>query len=259
MFKSKNFKVAFCAGAIGLSTIAFAGSVAGTGGATEVTQIMNNLELLKTGMDTATTTATTIQKYKTQLEQYRNQIINTTGLDPMKVNAQLGQLDKSYQSLTNYQALLTKTNGSMSAQMEAWNQRYATAKVAGRTVREQLEAEQKLRDQRNAAAMERAKRDQEILEETRADIQELRAAEASIPHDEGVSKSVQNMHRTMNKIAFQNTRMIEALVVSNQAKSSEAGDVNAEKAAAERRAKSFENYQRTLNKQQQEFITPAAK
>ncbi len=254
MFKSKLIVFSIAIGAISVSPAALAGSVAGTGGATEITQFMNNSELIKMGVDGAQTAVTTVNEYMVQIEQYRNQLINTVGIDPMKLNAQLNSLNTSYQQLANYRNQLLKTNGSMSTQLDAWNLRYSTAKVAGRTLKEQLDAEAKMREARNATAIERAKRDEQIMQEVNADIEQLRQAEADIPKSEGMNESIQNMHRTMNKIAFQNTKMIELLVESNAANRNNNVDRNIDAENTNRIEKNRTDYEAALRKRQLDFV-----
>lgn len=257
MFKSKFVAISIAIGAISVLPAAYAGSVAGTGGATEVTQIMNNSELLKMGVDGAQTAVTTVNQYMVQIEQYRNQLINTVGIDPMKLNAQLNSLNTSYQQLASYRDQLIRTSGSMNNQLDAWGQRYTTAKVAGRTLKEQLEAEAKLREARNGAAMERAKRDEQIMQEVNSDIEQLRQAEADIPKSQGMNESIQNMHRTMNKIAFQNTKMIELLVESNAANRNNNMDRNVSEENINRKEQYRRDYEAALRKRQLEFAKPA--
>lgn len=257
--KSKFIAISIAIGSMAAFPAAFAGSVAGTGGATEVTQIMNNAELLKMGVDGAQTAVTTVNQYMVQIEQYRNQLINTVGIDPMKLNAQLNSLNTSYQQLANYRNQLLRTTGSMTNQIDAWNLRYSTARVAGRTLKEQLEAEAKLRESRNTVAIERAKRDEQIMQEVNTDIDQLRQAEADIPRSQGMNESIQNMHRTMNKIAYQNTRMIELLVESNAANRNQGMDKNIEEENASRVDKYRRDYQNAISKRQQEFVVTPPK
>jgi hypothetical protein len=256
MFKSKFFALVVSVSSVFWGAYVHAGSVAGTGGSTEITQLMNNSELLKMGVDGAQTAVTTVNQYMVQIEQYRNQLINTVGIDPMRLNSQLASLNNSYQQLSNYRAQLLRTNGSMNTQLDAWSLRYSTAKVAGRTLKEQLEAEQAMRESRNSAAIERAKRDQQIMDDVNRDIDELRTAEADIPKSAGMNESIQNMHRTMNKIAFQNTKMIELLVESNAANRNQNLDRNVDSENSNRVEKYRRDYQDALRKRQLDFIAP---
>jgi len=256
MFKSKFIALAVVIGAVSSIPCVNAGTVAGFGGSTEITHLMNNAELLKMGVDGAQTAVTTVNQYMVQIEQYRNQLINTAGMDPMKLNAQVNSLNTSYQQLANYRDQITRTSGSMNYQLDAWGQRFTTAKVAGRTLKEQLEAEAKLREARNGAALERAKRDEQIMQDVNRDIDQLRQAEADIPKSQGLNESIQNMHRTMNKIAYQNTKMIELLVEGNAANRTNNMDRNVDAENSNRVEKYRRDYQDALQKRQQEFIAP---
>jgi len=254
MSKSNFIAISIAIASLAAFPAAFAGSVAGTGGATEVTQIMNNAELLKMGVDGAQTAVTTVNQYMVQIDQYRNQLINTVGIDPMRLNGQLNSLNTSYQQLGNYRNQLLRTSGSMTNQLDAWDLRYSTAKLSGRTLKQQLEADAKLREARNGAAMERARRDEQIMQEVVTDIDQLRQAEAEIPRSVGMNESIQNMHRTMNKIAYQNTRMIELLVESNAANRNNNVDRNIDAENANRIDRNRTGYEDALRKRQLEFI-----
>lgn len=230
----------------------------GVGGSSEITQIMNNAELVKVGVDGAQTAVTTTNQYMMQIQQYRTQLINTVGMDPMKLNAQLSSLDTSYQQLSNYRNQLMRTSGSMNRQVDAWNLRFDTAKLAGRSVREQLDSEASLRQQRNSVAIEQAKRDEEIMQEVNSDIAALRETEANIPNSLGLNESVQNTHRTMNKIAYQNTRMIELLARSNAQARDGVVDKNVEAEDAARRALENRKYNNAMRQRQTDFVNSLA-
>jgi hypothetical protein len=254
MSKSKHIALALVVSGFALSTVSNAGSVGGFGGSTEFTQLANNAELIKVGVDTSQTSITTVNQYMMQIEQYRNQLINTIGIDPMRSTQELARLDDSYQRLSNYRNTLIRTQGSLNTQLDAWDQRYTAAKVGNRTLSQQLQVEAQLRDQRNAAAIERARRDEEIMQEVNSDIAALRQAESEIPKSQGVNESIQNMHRTMNKIAYQNTRMIELLVASRTTANQTNIDQNVTATDQARRAEERRQYEAALRKRQQEFI-----
>lgn len=68
----------------------FAGSVAGTGGSTEFTQLANNVEL-------AQSYAQLVQSYATQLKQYQNMLTNTLNIP----NQIWGSIQSDLQGLAN--------------------------------------------------------------------------------------------------------------------------------------------------------------
>ena len=230
----------------------------GVGGATEFTQIMNNSELLKIGADGAMTSINTTNQYLTQLQQYRNQLLNTVGMDPSLLNSRLNSLDQSYQQVTNYRNLLTRTQGSIGTQIDAWTTRYDAARLSNRTLQQQVEAEAMLRSQRNATAMAQAKRDEEILQQVNSDIADLREAEAGIPSSLGVNQSIQNTHRTLNKIAYQNATIIELLTRNNAYSRDAATDKIMDAEAMKRRASQVQSYNNDLRKRQADFVNSMA-
>ena len=60
--------------------MARAGSVAGFGGSTEITQIANNIELVQQYAQMASAYATQLNQYATQIQQYNNMVTNTLNI-----------------------------------------------------------------------------------------------------------------------------------------------------------------------------------
>ena len=60
--------------------MARAGSVAGFGGSTEITQLANNIELVQMYLQQAQAYATQLQQWNTQIQQYQNMITNTLNI-----------------------------------------------------------------------------------------------------------------------------------------------------------------------------------
>jgi chemotaxis regulatin CheY-phosphate phosphatase CheZ len=71
-----------------------------------------------------------------------------------------------------------------------------------------------------------------------------------------MNESIQNMHRTMNKIAFQNTKMIELLVENNAANRNNNMDRNVGLENATRVDKYRADYDAALRRRQAEFANP---
>lgn len=228
MSRSSLLKTLVSAAFAGAHVFSMAGGpgAAAGGGATELTQFMNNMELVKVSMDSAQTASTTVSQYMTQMEQYRNQLINTVGINPAVLGPQLQNIDRAYQQISNYRNSLFRVQGSLSQQQDAWNQRYTSARLANKTVAQQIQEDRQLYEQRNQAAMRRLEREQQILDETQRDIQQLSEDEKNIPASLGQNKSIQNMHRSLNKVAFQNSKIIELLVESNALKREQMRDPN---------------------------------
>lgn len=57
-----------------------AGSVAGFGGSTEITQLANNIELVNSYLQQVDAYATQLRQYQTQIQQYQNMVQNTLAL-----------------------------------------------------------------------------------------------------------------------------------------------------------------------------------
>lgn len=185
----------------------FAGSVAGTGGATEVTQIANHAEMVKTSLDSAQTASYTVSQYMTQLEQYRNQLVNTVGVDPAYLNRTLGQIDSTYRQTQGYMGRLTQVRGSLTQQNTAYQQRYDAARLQNMNIKDYAALEAQRLEQGNQAAIARRERDAQIMQQVNQDIVSLQEEQSSLPSSLGMNESIQRMNTSLGRLATQNATM----------------------------------------------------
>lgn len=77
---SKAVAVALAASISFSAPVARAGSVAGFGGSTEITQLANNIELVQQYAQQVQAYATQLQQFQTQIQQYQNMVTNTLNI-----------------------------------------------------------------------------------------------------------------------------------------------------------------------------------
>src|SRR5262245_34141690 len=115
-------------GALGAPAAVAGGSIAG---ATEPTQILNNLDLVKVAADGAVTAQQTVQQYATQLQQYALQQLNNQKLSGLP--AGLGvDAESAAGDLARYRSALERLQGSLSQQASVIEHRLAEARLGGR-------------------------------------------------------------------------------------------------------------------------------
>lgn len=115
---SKAVAVALAASISFSAPVARAGSVAGFGGSTEITQLANNIELAQSYMQQVQSYATQLQQWNTQIQQYQNMLVNTARL-PTQV---WGDIQRSLQAVSNVVSAgqaLAYTASNFGSQFEA--------------------------------------------------------------------------------------------------------------------------------------------
>lgn len=190
------------------SGAAVAGAVVG---ATEITQILNNIQLLKVSMDSALTATTTVKKYMVQLDQYKNQMINTVGVDPSALAANVRDLNTTYQQVASYERALSGLGGSLDAQSKMYDRRLLEAKLKNLSFKDY--AVQASEDARlgNERAKARLENEQAILRQVDADYAFAREKQSEIPAALGHQQSLGLMNSQMNKLVTQNAQVIAIL------------------------------------------------
>jgi len=234
--------------------MAQAGSVGGFGGATEVTQFANNAELVKVSLDSAQTSAYTVSQYMTQLEQYRYQIQNTLGIDPMRMTSSLAQIDNQYQQSRNYLFRINAVRGSLAQQDAAYQQRYDAARLRNMSMNDYIAFEQTRLDQKNQTAIELNRQNQAIIEQNQRNIEELNASQREIPGDLSTNAAIQSMHSTLGRLAISNAGVVNALTIRNKVSIDESSEsatkANEQKGVSER----TNNLRKQLEARQQQFL-----
>ena len=226
MFRSKFSKYPKVLAKSGACVVAFAMSCtlthAGGGGlgpvgqATEWTQLLNNGELIKQGVDSAQTSAYTVSQYMTQLDQYRAQLRNTIGIDPVYLNSSLAQIDNTYRQSQSYLYRINAARGSLSQQNDAYQQRFDAARLQNLSRQDYINMETQRIEQGNQAAIARRQRNLEVIEQSNRDIAELQNEQRNIPNDLSQNESIQKMHATMGRVAVQNATIVSLLADRNE-------------------------------------------
>jgi P-type conjugative transfer protein TrbJ len=192
---------ASCAAAVAGGTVA---------GATEPTQIMNNVELIKVAMDGAVTAKKTVEQYVLQIQQYQNMLTNTMQLAGLPAGL-AGDALKAYTDLMSFKQAITQLQGSLSQQQLAIERRVTEAKLSGKSWQGYL-AEVAVDVAKNQKrAVERLKYEEQVLKQVQSDYTFARNLQNQIPATVGQHQSLQMLNTQMNRVITQNAKMLEVV------------------------------------------------
>ena len=208
MFRSKNWRLAVASALLVGSNIAWAGG--GFAGATEITQILNNLQLVQVAMDGAVTAQKTVQQYSTQLQQYQTQLLNLRALDGLPPGM-AGDSAKAVNDMMRFKQALTSLNGSLAQQSSIMDQRLAEARVGGKGWSGYVQQVAAEAASGNKRAIERLKYEESVLQQVQSDYQFARNLQEQIPATVGQHQSLQLLNTQMNRVVTQNAKMLEVL------------------------------------------------
>jgi len=217
MFRSKNWRLAVASALLVGSSIAWAGGL--VAGATEITQILNNVELVKVAADGAVTAQKTVQQYATQLQQYQAQLLNLRALDGLPTGMG-GDAAKAVNDMMRFKQALTNLTGSLGQQSSIMDQRLAEARLGGKGWSGYVQQVAADAASGNKRAIERLKYEESVLQQVQSDYQFARNLQEQIPATVGQHQSLQLLNTQMNRVITQNAKILEVLsaTVAKEAK-----------------------------------------
>lgn len=218
------------------------GSIAG---ATEPTQILNNLELVKVAMDSAQTAGTVASQYITQLQQYQTQLANLQALAGLPEGLGVDAA-KVLNDLLGYRHALQQLSGSLGTQQAAMEQRLVEARLSGGDWRSYATSVAQSAARQNQRAIERLKYEQSVLQQVQADYTFAREVQGQIPATVGQHQALQLMNTQMNRVVTQNAKLLEVVSATLHQQ--------AEKDAREAEATTRSTADRDLMRQRREAI-----
>lgn len=207
---SKRKSVAAAVFAISLVLMGAARATGLIAGATEPTQIMNNLQLLTNGMEEAKTAATVVSQYQTQLQQYQTQLANLKALGQMPEGLNGDNL-KAISDLGNYRAALQQLTGSLGQQKSVMDQRLTEARLSGKDWNSYVNSVAADAASKNQRAVDRLQYEESVLQQVQSDYSFARNLQSQIPATVGQHQALQLMNTQMNRLITQNAKLLEVL------------------------------------------------
>lgn len=186
-----------------------AGAVAG--GASEWTQIANNIQLAIGAGEQARIVANTMLQYETQLKQYYNELKQLEKLTNIPRNTD--EVSRRINEVSAYRNRLGQVQGSVDQQTSVIRKRMTEAQLAGLTWDEYAAREKDLVAKKNERAIERLKYEESVFRSVESDYQYAREIEPQINNANGVTGAMQIMNQQMNRLVTQNARLIESINV----------------------------------------------
>lgn len=209
MFKSKWVYVLITVGTC-LAMTAHAGTVMGNGGATEVTQWANNLQLSEGVAQQIKIVAQGVQAYKTQLDQFQAQLKAGFKLDPSSGFGSAQSLQSEISAANKYLSSLDTAGASVSALKNDLNARSVEAKLKGMTMKEYIDSEGLKVQRGDARARQRLDTEAQLTQQVTEDFRVSERLSEKIT-DTDTNQSIQLLNLHMNRIIQQNARMTQIM------------------------------------------------
>lgn len=201
------------AAATGLLPVFVSAGGAGGGGATEATQILNNVQLLKIALDGAVTAKKTVDQYSTQLQQFNLEKLNIRSLDGLPAGLGADTL-KAVNDLARYQQALSALQGSLSRQTSAIEQRVAEARLSGKDWNAYVQSVAADAATNQKRAVERLRYEESLIQQVQSDYEFARNLQSKIPATVGQHQSIQMLNSQMNRVITQNGKLLEVVSAS---------------------------------------------
>lgn len=197
---------------VALSVLAAVGARASgaIAGATEPTQILNNIQLLSNGMEEARTAATVISQYETQLQQYQTQLANLKALGQMPAGLD-GDNTNALTNLANYRAAIQQLTGDLGTQQTLMQQRLTEARLSGGDWNSYVNSVAADAANKNERATARLQYEQSVLQQVQSDYTFARNLQSQIPATVGQHQALQLMNSQMNRVVTQNAKLLEVV------------------------------------------------
>lgn len=230
-----NFNKAKIA-AFGLVFCVAVSANAGSKGATEVTQLLNNAELVVQVKEQIKSNKKQLEQYATQLSQFRQQIQDGTNINPYYTKLGLVGLEKEIDKAHETRQAYEKLFGTVDQLSTLWQQRMYEASTTGIPMAEYVKNEADRIQKGNELAIKRIEQERRVMSTIEEDFSLAKKWGDSISYQSGINGSLGLLNTQMNRMLQQNARMIQIMA---QAQGSDKARLEAKKAEDEAQAKTL--------------------
>lgn len=224
----------------------------GVVGATEPTQIMNNLQLVKVALDGAKTAMTVVNQYATQLQQYEAQLLNMMKL-PQLPEGLATDAAKTVNDLIRYKSSLEALAGSLAQQEAAIERRLVEARLGGMDWKTYVARVADEASRKGQRSVERLKYEQSLLEQVQSDYAFARNLQQQIPATVGQHQALQLLNAQMNRVVTQNAKLLEVMSASVREKAEREADEAEAALRYNAEVERMQQRQQAIEKRQREF------
>lgn len=202
----------------------------GFGGATEITQLLNNTQLVMEYGESVKHTYELARQSYMDAQQLWHDIQNIEQIGKNIVQGQLNNIKKEWTALTHINKLSTNLHGGLERMLTDITQRQIEAFKSGLSIEKYVAQQQRLVDNNNKTAELRIENERRMIEGIKSDYDQINEWAAQIPNNVGIQQSLGLMNNQTNKIVQQLARVSELLVQQNDnvGKADELGRKNEE-------------------------------
>lgn len=222
MFANK-YKLLIIAGVLTYGHVQATGIVAG---ATEITQILNNSELIASVQKQAATVRQLSDSYIVQYRDLQQQIMAGASIGGVT----LGDVTKAKSDIENYQNKLKVFGQDLSGLSNTFDRRIIEAKLLNMSSKDYLMREAQKIKNGNEVAKARVDQERAQIEQVNRDVKTIQEYGEKIPTTLGVHQSNQLLNAQMNLLLQQTSRLV---TLTAQAQGSDQANKLSEEKAAE--------------------------
>lgn len=225
-----------------------AGSVAGNGGATEITQILNNLQLLLQTIQEG-------ESYYVQLKGLEEQLRNGISLDPSELADAASMALGSQVDINKTIGSARNLYGSLNEVNHLAEDRYRQFAASGLSWNKYIERETEIAARKKSARTMLSDREVAAIKRAQSNYSTYQRYASQIPATTEQQASLQLLSGQMNGMLVTLNSMMEMQATRNLAGDQEKiDDLAAREAAKEDAAKSMGAYQQSLERARQESL-----
>lgn len=201
--------------AMNIANCAFAGGGGMTGGATEITQLLNNGQLMKQVIESAKTTYELEIQTAMQIKQLWHDIQNMKKLGENFADDNIRVLENEVNSLKNVNKYSSQLYGELTQLANEFKTRQVEAIKSKLSISEYLKQQKKLIDNRNGEATIRLENEKRLIKSIEQDFEMINKWSKQIPLNEGVQQSMGLLNNQMSYAVQQLSRVSELLNQQN--------------------------------------------
>ncbi len=193
-----------------------------TGGSTEITQLLNNGQLMKQVIESVKTTyqleiqtAMQIKQLWNEAQQLWHDVQNLKNLGKDFVDGNMRVLQAELNALQNINTYSNRLYGNLSAFEKELKARQVEALNGGLSMSEYVKEQGRLIDNRNGKAQIRLENEKRLMKSIEEDYKMINKWAQQIPQNEGVQQSMGLLNTQMNYAVQQLSRVSELLNQQN--------------------------------------------
>lgn len=186
-----------------------------TGGSTEITQLLNNGQLMKQVIESAKAAYQLEIQTAMQIKQLWHDVQNLKNLGKDFVDGNMRALENEINGLKNVNNYSGKLYGALEAFERELKTRQVEAVNSGLTTEEYLKEQARLIDNRNGKAQIRFENEKRLIKSIQEDHQMINKWAQQIPLNEGVQQSMSLLNTQMNHAVQQLSRVSDLLNQQN--------------------------------------------